>query len=155
VGLDMYLRARQSVYGHRHDRPSQFPPLVELFEVDKHLDPEHEIAFVEFGVGYWRKAWHVHRWFVANVQSDVDDCRSYEVTRAHLEQLRDFCTFLINVWEEAGEDAATAAAFAGKGWFVFQEQDSLYFHELETTVTQIDRALAMPQEWRFVYQGSW
>ena len=35
-------------------------------------------------IGYWRKANHIHRWFVLNVQNNEDDCKEHDVT---LEQL--------------------------------------------------------------------
>lgn len=42
-------------------------------------------------VGYWRKANHIHSWFVENVQDGEDDCDYYEVTKDQLEQLLDIC----------------------------------------------------------------
>lgn len=42
-------------------------------------------------VGYWRKANHIHRWFVENVQNGVDDQRVYEVTKEQLEDLMCVC----------------------------------------------------------------
>lgn len=43
------------------------------------------------GVAYWRKANHIHGWFVENVQDGEDDCGTYEITRAHLQNLLDCC----------------------------------------------------------------
>ena len=42
-------------------------------------------------IGYWRKANHIHNWFVENVQNGEDDCGYYEVTKDQLEQLLDIC----------------------------------------------------------------
>ena len=42
-------------------------------------------------IGYWRKANHIHRWFVENVQNGVDDCGVYEVTKNMLERLLAEC----------------------------------------------------------------
>lgn len=39
----------------------------------------------------WRKANHIHQWFVDNVQDGVDDCGTYEVTEEQLEELLDVC----------------------------------------------------------------
>jgi len=48
-------------------------------------------------VGYWRKANHIHAWFVNNVQDGVDDCRYHnEVTKELLEELRDTCIEVLN-----------------------------------------------------------
>lgn len=43
-------------------------------------------------VGYWRKANHIHNWFVENVQDGEDDCRYHgEVTKEDLEELLVSC----------------------------------------------------------------
>lgn len=42
-------------------------------------------------IGYWRKANHIHRWFVENVQFGQDDCREYEVTINQLWELNNVC----------------------------------------------------------------
>ena len=47
-------------------------------------------------IGYWRKANHIHNWFVENVQGGVDECDTYEVTREQLEDLLDICKKVIN-----------------------------------------------------------
>lgn len=38
-------------------------------------------------VGYWRKDYDLHRWFVDNVQGGVDKCQPSLVTKKHLEKL--------------------------------------------------------------------
>ena len=47
-------------------------------------------------VADWRKANHIHNWFVENVQDGNDDCGTYEVTREQLEDLLDVCKRVIN-----------------------------------------------------------
>lgn len=42
-------------------------------------------------IGYWRKANHIHNWFVQNVQNGNDNCESYEVTKEQLEELKNIC----------------------------------------------------------------
>lgn len=43
-------------------------------------------------VGYWRKANHIHSWFVENVQDGDDDCEYHnEVTKEKLKELLDIC----------------------------------------------------------------
>ena len=42
-------------------------------------------------IAYWRKANHIHRWFVENVQDGIDECDIYEVTKEQLEELLDIC----------------------------------------------------------------
>ena len=45
---------------------------------------------------YWRKANHIHNWFVENVQYGDDDCGLYEVSVEQLMELRDVCQKVID-----------------------------------------------------------
>ena len=47
-------------------------------------------------VAYWRKANHIHKWFVDNVQKGIDDCGYYKVSKKKLEELKNICEELIN-----------------------------------------------------------
>ena len=40
---------------------------------------------------YWRKANHVHKWFVDNVQDKKDDCGEYKVEVSKLKELLKIC----------------------------------------------------------------
>lgn len=57
-------------------------------------DTEHKYGYDRIiqQVGYWRKANHIHNWFVENVQDGEDDCDyHHEVTEAILEELLKTC----------------------------------------------------------------
>jgi hypothetical protein len=47
-------------------------------------------------VGDWRKANHIHQWFVNNVQDGEDDCGHYEVTKEQLKELLDICQEVVD-----------------------------------------------------------
>lgn len=49
------------------------------------------LTYIEEEVGYWRKANHIHKWFVDNVQDGKDDCGTYEVTDEQLTELLSIC----------------------------------------------------------------
>lgn len=53
------------------------------------------ITSVEEEVMYWRKANHIHEWFVQNVQNDEDDCGKYCVAWEQLRDLLDVCNEVI------------------------------------------------------------
>jgi hypothetical protein len=57
------------------------------------------ISTVEEEVMYWRKANHIHNWFVEHVQDGVDDQRSYYVSWEQLEHLLDDCKKVIEASE--------------------------------------------------------
>lgn len=42
-------------------------------------------------IASWRKANHIHKWFVDNVQDGIDNCGTYEVTKEQLEELLNIC----------------------------------------------------------------
>lgn len=77
-------------------------------------DTEHKYGHTALweGVGYWRKANAIHRWFVDNVQGGEDDCDIYEVSKEQIEELLDICerikseTILEKGWVKNGETFA-------------------------------------------------
>ena len=44
----------------------------------------------------WRKANHIHKWFVENVQDGVDNCGTYEVTKEQFEELLTICKAVLD-----------------------------------------------------------
>ena len=42
-------------------------------------------------MGYWRKANHIHAWFVSKVQGGTDDCSYYFVSKEHFLELKETC----------------------------------------------------------------
>ena len=42
-------------------------------------------------VGYWRKANHIHNWFVQKVQNGIDQCEEHEVSREKMKELLAEC----------------------------------------------------------------
>lgn len=62
-------------------------------------DTEHKYGYARImeQAGYWRKANHIHNWFVENVQDGEDDCRyHHEVTEEKLKELLDVCNTVLN-----------------------------------------------------------
>ena len=52
--------------------------------LDMYLEKISKLDDCCIQVGYWRKANHIHNWFVNNVQNGEDDCNSYIVTKEQL-----------------------------------------------------------------------
>lgn len=96
MGLDQYL-TKKTYIGNKHREPKDKVKIIipeeskdVLFPVGKMIK-EDRINYIEEDVGYWRKANHIHQWFVDNVQHGEDDCRSYEVSEEQLQELLDLC----------------------------------------------------------------
>lgn len=53
-----------------------------------HDDPN---VTVKVHAGYWRKANHIHQWFVDKVQNGIDECEEHPVSLPHLRMLKADC----------------------------------------------------------------
>ena len=102
MGLDMYLeRCQREAWGYRNvDILQVKEDNAELYETIKpylHVRGSEALKWDSIfeGVGYWRKANAIHRWFVDNVQDGYDDCGYYEVTKEQLEELLGICNTII------------------------------------------------------------
>jgi len=96
MGLDMYAARRLYVKNWEHLKPED-RYTVQLACGGKpvpSIDPER-ISVIEEEVMYWRKANHIHGWFVDNVQDGKDDCGTYHVEDEKLKQLLDVCDQVI------------------------------------------------------------
>src|SRR5437764_462698 len=91
MGLDMYLVKKTYVKNHRFTKPEeQYQVTIIKGGQPAAIKPERITAITE-EVAYWRKANHIHKWFVDNVQDGVDDCKEYYVTREQLQELLSRC----------------------------------------------------------------
>ena len=91
MGLDMYLN--KSYTKQRRD-DGTFSTNFDDYKIDK-FGRSNRVTFTET-VGYWRKANHIHKWFVDNVQEGIDDCGEYYVSIKKLHKLRDICFDIIS-----------------------------------------------------------
>lgn len=66
-----------------------------LFEKGRHI--KWKSLFGE--VAYWRKANHIHKWFVDNVQNGKDDGGTYLVTKENIQKLKSVLDEVINSCE--------------------------------------------------------
>ena len=97
MGLDMYLeKCNRKAYGFKdvdidkikESKPDLYNEIKPYFhERGKYI---HWTSIFE-EVGYWRKANAIHKWFVDNVQNEVDDCGRYEVSEEKLRELLNIC----------------------------------------------------------------
>lgn len=165
MGLDMYIRASKYVSGYEHrgeQAVGEYRSLLTQFGIEKYVDSDSPTATVEFTVAYWRKANHIHEWFVQNVQHGKDECHPHYVDRAQLRDLRHVCVDLLGVKAACGKNPEAANKVAAErlptqeGFFFGNtEYDEWYWKNITDTIAQIDRILAMPEEWDLEYQSSW
>jgi hypothetical protein len=168
--------------------PQAIADLSPLYE-DKYFywDSERKYPHKQLSdaVGYWRKANHIHNWFVENVQCGVDNCGSYIVSRDQLVQLRDACQYVLDIAKttngavEVGvqysqngvaevitepaeiiinaEECAEILPTRGGFFFGGIHYDEYYLNGIKTTVQIIDNVLKTTDfdKQIIVYSASW
>jgi hypothetical protein len=100
-------------------------------------------------IGYWRKANHIHNWFVKNVQNGVDDCGSYSVSKEQLNDLYKICSAVMENKDSASTLLPTADGF----FFGSTEYGEGYYEDILDTMKileNIDKS-----EENFIYGSSW
>lgn len=120
-----------------------------------YLRGSENFKYSSFGVevGYWRKANHIHNWFVKNVQNGTDECDMYEVNKEKLIELRDVCKEVINNTTKAESLLPTQSGF----FFGGVEYDELYFTKTQTTIDIINKVLEETdfEKDMITYRSSW
>jgi len=144
MGLDMYLKGKVFLDYNSPERED----IAKMLEIDG-----FDVSAVTVELGYWRKANHIHKWFVDNVQNGVDNCGEYLVTKQDLETLLIICKQALEDKTKASSLLPTQQGF----FFGGQEYDDWYFDDLESTIEILEKALKFYNE-KIVdiyYRASW
>ena len=180
MGLDMYLRKTKRVKGitvEQYDGIDDvLPSTIQEFRKSGGLEklcPELknasklDICVREKGVhykylslfeevGYWRKANHIHSWFVQNCQGGIDECQLTEVSKEQLEKLLVDCIDILNNSDNiliAKETLPTQSGF----FFGGTEYDEYYFNDVRNTIDILKTTLETTdfEEEIVFYRSSW
>lgn len=172
----MYLYRRKEVQPSEERAPqdNQSDNPTDTKEANPTADKEQ--------IGYWRKANHIHGWFVVHVQKGADDCRAYDVTRSDLEALLATVqkvrasinlvpgkvsmgqTLVGGKWTDDLEDGlviedhklAISHLPRYEGYFFgSMEYDQSYVDDLGDTEAILETALEFPDDTQFIYQSWW
>lgn len=180
----MYLHAKRFCSGgYDHSTKEEkklFKTILKAAELPQEM--AQQSLTVNVTVGYWRKANHIHKWFIDNCSSGEDDCRPVDVCRDSLKTLRDLCQTVIDKSNlvpgnvhvgtsfEAGEkkemyepgkiveDPTVALDILppSEGFFFGgQDVDEYYIEDVKETIKIIDAVLKLPKDWEFEYCASW
>jgi hypothetical protein len=141
MGLDMYLSKKIYVganYEHRNVTGT-----VDIKVGEKTLPVNlKRISYIEEQVGYWRKANHIHQWFVDNVQEGEDNCQEAYVSEEKLQELLDTCKKVKADHSLAEELLPTKSGF----FFGGTEYDEYYFQRLDHTIGILESLLQEKEE---------
>lgn len=149
MGLDMSLTRKEYVKDWDHT-PEEKRKNVEVFMNGKKINTK-DLEYLEFTVIDWRKANHIHKWFVDNCQDGEDDCRRAFVRNSELKDLMDLCAYVLKDRDKAEELLPTQDGF----FFGPTEYDDYYFESLELTVHYISTTLKYHPDDEYIYQSSW
>lgn len=152
MGLDMYLSKKTYVKNWKHNK-DKWNVRVAYNGRKSHIKPER-VCYVEEEIAYWRKANHIHAWFVQNVQNGVDECQHSYVDRKKLRELVDLCKKVLQYPEAAPALLPTQSGFffGGTGY------DDFYMEDLRETIKMIEPELEREEVGHgsdFYYHASW
>jgi hypothetical protein len=152
MGLDMYLNAKRGLYPTLDKEEKRIIGEIKqiLPEIKAASDGQEQVD-IAFRIGYWRKANHIHGWFVQTVQEGEDDCGEYHVSRERLQELLTLCKTAIEKKDQAGNILPTQEGF----FFGSTDYDEGYFSDIEATIKIIKDCLKLSEDWEFYYHSSW
>lgn len=149
MGLDMYLNRKQYVRDWDHT-PKEKRTNIKV-EIQGQQIKTNKLRYLEFEGMYWRKANHIHQWFVDNVQDGDDNCGQYYVPIEKLAELRDLCLYVSKDNDKAEELLPTQSGF----FFGGTEYDEYYFDSLSETYKTLNTLIKNYPDDEYYYQSSW
>ena len=148
MGLDMYLTAKRYVWNYKDEDKALQDQLDDVMKDD--LAEGMRVKEVSVDALYWRKANHIHKWFVDNCQDGEDDCREYWVDAKQLVRLKELCESVL-LQKDVGL-LPTADGF----FFGSTDYDEYYWSEIEETAKGLEKVLKLDTDkWDFYYRASW
>lgn len=158
MGLDMYLTKRTYVQNWDYMTESEKNYVSVKGADEKHIKPDR-VQYIIEQLCYWRKANHIHKWFVDNIQGGVDGGEEYTVSLSELKQLMDVCYEVMTDNSRAEELLPTEEGFFWGStnydeWYFTQTSNTYKIlkgivEEMEEYQKQINR-----NAWMY-YRASW
>ena len=151
MGLDMYLEKEIYVGGNYEHR--EVKGTLKYSVMGKEISiPTSKVFSIVLHAGYWRKANHIHKWFVDTCQDGNDNCQRSYISIEQLKKLQDLCKKVL-----ANHNLASELLPAQSGFFFGStDYDEWYFSNIESTVKIIDDILSdTPEKYEFYYLSSW
>ena len=150
MGLDMYLNKRIYIgANYNHNNVKGVIELTQGHDNEPIKIKLNKVTYIIENVGYWRKANHIHNWFVNNVQDGNDDCGDYYVSTEQLKQLLTECEAVLTNKDKAAELLPTQSGFFYGG----TDYDEYYYQDCQETISIIKETLEQPAE--YYYRASW
>jgi hypothetical protein len=156
MGLDMFLTKKIYIGSNYEHRNVEANIDIKIKGNAININPK-KISYILEEAAYWRKANHIHQWFVDNVQDGEDDCGDYNVTITKLKELVALCEEVLAKRDDAFSEAnlPTQAGF----FFGDTEYGEYYYEDVADTIQMLNEAMEgvneNEYEVSFEYHSSW
>jgi hypothetical protein len=118
------------------------------------MKPKDEYGYEE-EIGYWRKANHIHRWFVDKCGKGIDECQDIICPKKQLEK---FLKILKKVKQEHKRIVSKKLLPTASGFFFGSTAyDNYYYENVEDAIKIIKKVLEETdfKNEKIVYGASW
>lgn len=149
----MYLYKKTNLGSPRwSEDKSDCAILIRNGKVDDSVQPNRVVEVTE-EIMYWRKANHIHRWFIQWCAEGRDECQEVYVPHDKLAQLVHACIKVVNNHELSEELLPTTSGF----FFGSTDYDEWYYKSLQevidTFLPELDKELG--DNSYYIYRASW
>lgn len=156
MGLDMYLHRDTYVKNWDYKGPENHITVSVSGGNTSHIDPT-QITGITEEVAYWRKANHIHDWFVRNVQGGIDECQRAYVSREQLSELLRICK---DVYSHRSASLSKQLLPTTAGFFFGgTDIDEYYYDTIKYTIEVLEKLDLDSEsdlfEPDYYYQASW
>ena len=157
MGLDMHLLGERYIWKHTNEPQEDL--LRNKVAQATGFKP-NQVQGIKLDLGYWRKANHIHNWFVENIQGGEDNCRQYHVERSELMDLKHICQRIMDRVENGDEWKSYAEEVlpcCSGFFFGSTEIDEYYLEACKETIRIIDNIITDPAltDVDLYYASSW
>jgi len=136
MGLDMYLTKKIFIGANYDHRNMEVNIKITKEGEEIKINPKR-VSYIEEAIGYWKKANHIHKWFVDNCQNGKDECQDSYVSTDDLKKLLEVCQLVKNNHSLSQELLPTQSGF----FFGGTEYGEGYFQDIDQTIEIISTIL--------------
>lgn len=149
MGLDMYLSKKIYIGANYQHRNVKLNIKCSINKKPIKINSD-KVTYIIEEVGYWRKANHIHNWFI-QLNDGVDDCNPISVEREDLIKLMALC-------KEVKETKNVDLLPRTQGFFFGStEFDECYYSDIDETIEILENVLNDNNDnnIEFEYRASW
>jgi len=152
MGLDMYLNKKTYVENWEHTPREKEYDITIKRKVGHHIKTERITEICE-QIMYWRKANHIHKFFIDNCADGKDECQEIYIDRSILADLVSTLTIVLHHKDE--ETSAKHLPTDSGFFFGSLMYDEYYYDCCQETLQIISNFLKNEPDGELYYRASW